>query len=104
MNERRGLLKIEEPKTTSSPNRSTPMRVVYIKGQEVDAVKPVRARKPTAKQIQEERVLRLIYRMEMNDYRRVLREYADRIAEIKKHIPDFELPPPTMEDVRFRFF
>lgn len=83
--------------------RSTKMRVVYIKGKEINTVKRVKVRRPTARQIREERLYRLIYRMELNSYRGFLRDHADRIAEIKKSDPDWELPKPTLADVKLRY-
>lgn len=70
------------------------MRIVYLAGREEE--KPKKPRKPTAKQIERERANRLRYRMEMNDHKRILKKYAARIAEIKKHFPDWELPKPTL--------
>lgn len=78
------------------------MKVVYIKGQELDAVKPKKARKPTEKQLWNERVHRWILKQELRAYNRSIKKNAERIAEIKKHLPDWELPRPTLADVKLR--
>lgn len=72
------------------------MRVVYLAGREEE--KPKKERKPTAKELRDQRADRWILKQRLKDYNKFRKDNAERIAEIQKHFPDWELPRPTLWD------